>query len=101
MPGVKLSLPMGRIVEEQFETYIRHLYPPGIPDVQRAELRKTFFAGVTIVLSMLEMIGESEDITEETGGEILESLRDECIRFAEGLAPNADKPFIWTPNTSH
>ena len=101
IPGLKLQLQLGRIIEDQFATYMRHLYPVEIPEVQRLEVRKAFFSGVLVVLGMLEVIGENYEISEESGGEILESVREECIRFAQGLPPNEPKPFIWVPGSTH
>jgi hypothetical protein len=51
---------------------------------QVAEMRKAFFAGVTMTISALDEIGE-QHISEEVGIAYLESLKAECIEFYQRL----------------
>ncbi len=63
----KQYLQMGGMVEEQ------------LPEVQRKELKKAFFAGISQLLNILKEA--TEEIGPDEGVEILDAISDEAQRF--------------------
>jgi hypothetical protein len=61
---------------------------------QRLEMKKAFYAGVIGVLSMMDQIAE---LDEDPACEAMSSIQQECMDFANSLAPDNDttSPISW------
>jgi hypothetical protein len=79
-PGAASSLGQIASMRESWESFESAVMPPGVPAVQRSEMRRAFYAGAWAVLCVLRRLGD-DDVSEETGGRVLESLTEECRRF--------------------
>lgn len=61
------------------ESYIKAVYPNGINDQQRAELKRAFFAGFLSSLSAIS--AASEQLPEHIAVRFLSECLNECQRF--------------------
>lgn len=99
---MKYHLVLGQIVSDQWQSYLQACWPAAndqpTPE-QINEFRKTFFAGVTMMLGIMQAIGHDPSIDEEAASAVLDSIEKELIAFAQNLPPaNPVKPFVWTPS---
>lgn len=70
-----------------FETVL----PLNAPPMQRKEMRLAFYAGVEAVLRILVQIGR-DDVSQEAGEALLQSLHDECQAFARAYGQTSGLP---------
>lgn len=59
----------------------------GVPEIQRSEMQKSFYAGAQAVLYIMWLIGGDENVGEDAGAQIIEGLHQECNAFARGMIP--------------
>lgn len=74
---------MLKSIEEQWNHFAgKVLSQVPVNSVQYQEMRKSFYAGATVVVLTCERMGEG-DVTEDVGANHLESMKNECIQFVE------------------
>lgn len=61
------------------------LLPANASDVQVKETEMAFYAGAAAILSIMFELG-SDDVSDEAGEAILQSLHDEAVSYADSLA---------------
>jgi hypothetical protein len=67
-------------IEKEWLDFEKRVVPKNAPAVQRQEMRRAFYAGVSSVLNIAFALGD-DDISEDEGAAVLESMRQECIEF--------------------
>jgi hypothetical protein len=68
-------------IEKEWLDFERRVMPKNAPAVQRQEMRRAFYAGVSTALIMAFALGD-DDASEDEGAAVLESMHQECIEFA-------------------
>lgn len=71
-------------IQAQWDLFRAVVLPSTAPPIQQTETRRAFYAGFYSCLKILKNIGD-EDLSEETGGEILNNLELEVERFAKNM----------------
>lgn len=84
------------ILETEWQKFEALVIPATAPEVQRTEMRKSFYAGATVIMSVLMALGDS-GISEEAGELVLQRLGEEIQAYAASLNPNNDtsEKFYW------
>lgn len=77
----------GQILSGAWENFRKICIHKDAPPVQVDEMKKAFYAGCTTVLTTMAAIGE-QDLPDEVGAAILESLHIEVKVFAQNLPDN-------------
>ena len=67
-------------IQSNWEDFRKKVVPQNASNIQIAEMRKAFYAGAYAAISIMVKIG-AEDVSEEAGVEILETLKNECELF--------------------
>lgn len=82
------KLNKGQLLREAWQRFERQVIPPATSreDRQRAEL--TFYAGASAVIDVVTRIAE-DDVSEDSGVEIFESLHEERRAFAARMTAAA------------
>lgn len=63
--------------------FASHVMPADVGDVQRTEMRRSFFAGAWAALDSVTQAADESGDDEEAGAEMLGELIEECRAFAE------------------
>ena len=71
-------------IQEAWTSYMDEVIPKDAPTIQIQELKRAFVAGAKAILEIVTQIGE-DDITEDQGVEILESIHEECRTFVKDV----------------
>jgi hypothetical protein len=67
-------------IEKEWLDFEKRVMPKNAPAVQRQEMRRAFYAGVSSTLNIAFALGD-DDVGEDEGAAVLESMRQECIEF--------------------
>jgi hypothetical protein len=67
-------------LQDKWQSFERSAMPKDAPPIQRKEMRRAFYAGVAVMLSLMSELGE-DDVSEEAGAAALEALDQECKQF--------------------
>jgi len=70
-------------VQSLWDTYSEQVMPRGAGKVQIIESKRAFYAGAACVLEILKAIGDNEEIDEEAGSMLLETLETDVDNFFE------------------
>ena len=74
-----------KTLQEAWSEFAAGIIPPNAPPMQREEMKKAFYGGAWIILSMmLNEIGP-ESVSEDEGMRRLQSWHDECHAFARSV----------------
>lgn len=73
--------PTDRTLADMWASYAQLVIPPGLSPAQIEHTKFAFYGGASYVLDMLVAIS-ADDVSEQTGVETLERLREELERFA-------------------
>lgn len=75
------------MIEAAFQDYKEQIIPADAPDVQVAECRNAFFAGVAIMFHVFQTIAHTDDSPETIANEadILKSVQDEIEAHVESV----------------
>ena len=65
---------------------MKMLYPDGVSDIQYAEMQKAFYAGAAAAISVMEMVGDNDDISESEGAKIFQDLHVEVMVFLKKVS---------------
>lgn len=84
------------ILEAEWRKLEALVIPATAPEVQRTEMRKSFYAGATVVMSLL-MALEDAPISDEAAALVLQRIGEEIQAYAASLNPNNDtsEKFYW------
>jgi hypothetical protein len=69
-------------VYKQWLDFDHNVIPRHAPAVQRQEMKRAFYAGAFMLLEHLKA-NLDDDLPEEQGVDILESISQECVEFME------------------
>jgi hypothetical protein len=69
-----------KTIAEAWVSYMDDVIPKDAPAVQIQESKRAFFGGAALVLQFALALGD-DDVSEDEGVELLESLRRECEAF--------------------
>ena len=92
-------LAVGSIISGGWENFRKICIHKDAPPVQIEEMRKAFYGGAVVVLTAMNSIAE-QDVPDEVGAQVLESLHNEVRAFARDLGDNGAGGLtdqIWTP----
>lgn len=68
-------------IQEQWEDFSKKAIPETAPYLQVLEMKKAFYAGAYGAITVMVKIG-CDDVSEEAGVKIFESIKTECELFA-------------------
>jgi|WetSurMetagenome_2_1015567.scaffolds.fasta_scaffold03374_3 hypothetical protein len=71
-------------IQSQWESFKEQAMPGTASLTQKIEMEKAFYAGAFSVLILMLNIG-GDDISEEAGVQMLETLHEECRQFKERI----------------
>ena len=75
-----------RTIAGVWEEYRAKVIPPNASEAQFKETEQAFYAGAYSVLEIMLTIGD-DDVSMDDGVNKLESMKQECERFAERFKP--------------
>jgi len=75
-------------VQAEFEEYLETVFPKPMSDIQKNDLRMTFFAGAAIMFAMAEC---APDLGEDEGVDFLEKIQAELEVTLFGFCKEAKK----------
>lgn len=101
MPATKV-LRVGSIVTDGWESFARIILPEGVGEVQRDEMRKAFYAGLSYAMYVFDTVA-SGNVPDEVVDAVVNSMAQEIETFARSLPNNGaggltDEP--WKEPTS-
>jgi hypothetical protein len=68
-------------IQQAWQTFERDIIPADAPTIQRVEMKRAFYAGAAVILSVNAHIAE-EGVSEDAAVAILEGLMEEAMLFA-------------------
>ncbi len=72
-------------IQEQWSTFLAQVVPKDAADIQINEMRLAFYAGVTAMMHIEDVIS-NEKVSVNAAIAILEGVHDECHRFVSDVA---------------
>ena len=84
------------ILATEWKKFESLVIPEAASEAQRTEMRKSFYAGATVIMGILMVLSDS-DISQEAGELVLQRLSEEIQAYTASLNPNNDtsKKFYW------
>lgn len=73
-------------IQQMWESFWDQVKEPGMPDIQRTEMRRAFFAGCFAVLCKCRDLGEDDAVDVDAGADYLERLFTELQFFYSLMA---------------
>lgn len=70
-----------RLIENGWRSYAEHVLPAGSSPVQTQETRRAFYAGAGLLFEALANAVGPDDVSEDAGVEIMESVSTEIKAF--------------------
>jgi len=67
-------------IQEQWGDFRKNVVPISAPDIQVSEMQKAFYAGAYASIMVMIKIS-AEDVSEDAGVQIFETLKNECESF--------------------
>lgn len=70
-----------KLIERGWNSYAEHVLPSGASAVQKQETRRAFYAGAGLLFEALSNAVGPDDVSEDAGMDIMQSVDDEIRAF--------------------